>query len=47
MGGLATAVLLLRNVRTRTRLVEVGDVAGLAFLLMTVATGCSRPAAWR
>ena len=24
MGGLATAVLLLRNVRTRTRLVEVG-----------------------
>ena len=24
MGGQATAVLLLRNVRTRTRLVEVG-----------------------
>ena len=39
MGGQATAVLLLRNVRTRTRLVEVGAVAGLAYLAMTVATG--------
>ena len=39
MGGLATAVLLLRNVRTRTRLVEVGVGAGLAYLAMTVATG--------
>jgi hypothetical protein len=39
MGGLATAVLSLRNVRTRTRLVEVGAGAGLAFLAMTVATG--------
>ncbi|MBV9122893.1 MAG: HDIG domain-containing protein, partial [Planctomycetes bacterium] len=38
-GGLATAVLLLRNVRTRTRLVEVGAGAGLAYLAMTVATG--------
>jgi putative nucleotidyltransferase with HDIG domain len=39
MGGLATAVLALRNVRTRTRLVEVSACAGLAFLAMTVATG--------
>ena len=39
MSGLATAVLLLRDVRTRTRLVEVGLAAGLAFLIMTVATG--------
>ncbi|HXG11858.1 MAG TPA: HDIG domain-containing protein [Gemmataceae bacterium] len=39
MGGLATAVLSLRNVRTRTRLVEVGAGAGLAYLAMTVATG--------
>jgi putative nucleotidyltransferase with HDIG domain len=39
MGGLATAVLVLRNVRTRTRLVEVGTGAGLAYLAMTVATG--------
>jgi putative nucleotidyltransferase with HDIG domain len=38
MGGLATAVLMLRSVRTRTRLVEVGMVAGLAFLVMTFAT---------
>ena len=39
MGGLATAVLLLRNVRTRTRLVEVGLVAGVVFMLMTLAVG--------
>src|SRR5262249_6635138 len=31
-------VLMLRNVRTRTRLVEVGLCAGLAYLLMTGAT---------
>jgi putative nucleotidyltransferase with HDIG domain len=39
MGGLATAVLLLRNVRTRTRLVQVGFGAGFAYLAMTLATG--------
>jgi putative nucleotidyltransferase with HDIG domain len=39
MGGLATAVLLLRNLRTRTRLVQVGAGAGLAYLAMTVAMG--------
>lgn len=39
MGGLATAILLLQNVRTRTRLVEIGAGAGLAFMAMTVATG--------
>jgi putative nucleotidyltransferase with HDIG domain len=39
MGGLATAVLLLRNVRTRTRLVQVGFGAGLAYFAMTLATG--------
>jgi hypothetical protein len=38
MGGQATAILTLRNVRTRTRLVEVGIVAGVAYLAMTVAT---------
>ncbi len=38
MGGQATAVLILGNIRTRTRLVEVGGVAGLAYLAMTVAT---------
>src|SRR5262249_23454654 len=39
MAGLSSAILLLRNVRTRTRLVQVGFGAGLAFLAMTVATG--------
>jgi putative nucleotidyltransferase with HDIG domain len=39
MGGQATAVMLLRNVRTRTRLIEVGFAAGLAYLAMTVAVG--------
>ncbi len=39
LGGLAAAVLLLRNVRTRTQLVQVAAGAGLAYLLMTVATG--------
>ena len=38
MGGQATAILTLRSVRTRTRLVEVGIVAGIAYLAMTVAT---------
>ncbi|HZT81772.1 MAG TPA: HDIG domain-containing protein, partial [Gemmataceae bacterium] len=39
LAGLATAVLLLQNVRTRTRLVEVGLGAGFAALVMAVATG--------
>ncbi len=38
MGGQATAILTLRSVRTRTRLVEVGILAGVAYLAMTVAT---------
>ncbi len=37
MGGQATAILSLRNVRTRTRLVEVGALAGVSYLAMTVA----------
>jgi putative nucleotidyltransferase with HDIG domain len=47
MGGLATAVLLLRNVRTRTRLVEVGVGAGLAYLAMTLATGLLSGQTWK
>jgi putative nucleotidyltransferase with HDIG domain len=39
MGGQATAILSLRSVRTRTKLVEVGALAGLAALAMTVASG--------
>jgi putative nucleotidyltransferase with HDIG domain len=46
MGGLATAVLLLRNVRTRTRLVQVGLSAGLAYLAMTIATGLLSAQPW-
>jgi putative nucleotidyltransferase with HDIG domain len=39
MGGLATAIMLLPDVRRRSRLVEVGFGAGLGFLAMTWATG--------
>jgi putative nucleotidyltransferase with HDIG domain len=39
MGALAPVVLLMRNVRSRTRLVEVAAGAGVACLIMTVATG--------
>jgi putative nucleotidyltransferase with HDIG domain len=46
MGGQATAVLLLRNIRTRTRLVQVGVGAGLAYLVMTVATGLLSRQTW-
>jgi putative nucleotidyltransferase with HDIG domain len=47
MGGMAAAVLLLRNVRTRTRLVKVGTGAGLAYLAMTVATGVLSGQTWQ
>ncbi|MBY0526512.1 MAG: HDIG domain-containing protein [Gemmataceae bacterium] len=47
MGGVATAVLLLPDVRTRTRLVEVGAGAGLGFLAMTVATGLLSGQRWQ
>jgi putative nucleotidyltransferase with HDIG domain len=47
MGGLAAAVLLLRNLRTRTRLVKVGTGAGLAYLVMTVATGILSGQTWQ
>jgi putative nucleotidyltransferase with HDIG domain len=39
MGALAPVVLLLRNVRSRTGLVKVAAGAGIACVLMTVATG--------
>ncbi len=47
VGGQATAILALRSVRTRTRLVEVGCVAGLAYLAMTVATGLQTGQTWK
>jgi putative nucleotidyltransferase with HDIG domain len=47
MGGLATAVLLLCDVRTRTRLVQVATGAGIAYMLMTVATGLLSGQSWQ
>jgi putative nucleotidyltransferase with HDIG domain len=47
MGGLATAVLLLRHVRTRTQLVKVAAGAGAAYLVMTLATGILSDQGWR
>jgi putative nucleotidyltransferase with HDIG domain len=47
MGGQATAILVLRSVRTRTRLVEVGAMAGLAYLAMTVATEMYAGQTWQ
>jgi putative nucleotidyltransferase with HDIG domain len=46
MGGLATSVLRLYNIRTRTRLVKVAAQAGLAYLAMTVATGLLSGQTW-
>lgn len=39
LSGMSTVVLMLRNVRTRTRLVKVGCCAGLVYFIMTIATG--------
>jgi len=46
MGGQATAILVLRSVRTRTRLVEVGVTSGLAYMAMTIATELYTNQAW-
>ncbi len=46
MGGQATAILVLRSVRTRTRLVEVGAIAGFAYAAMTIATGMHSGQTW-
>jgi putative nucleotidyltransferase with HDIG domain len=47
MGGMATAVLLLGNIRTRSQLVKVAAGAGLAYLVMTLATGTLSGQSWR
>jgi putative nucleotidyltransferase with HDIG domain len=46
VGGLATAVLLLNDVRTRTGLVRVAAGAGLAYSAMTLATGMLSGQTW-
>ena len=38
VSGQALAVLLMRNVRMRTELLEIGLAAGLAYAAMTVAS---------
>jgi putative nucleotidyltransferase with HDIG domain len=45
-GGLATAILSLRHVRTRTQLVQTGALAGLAFASMTIASGLLTNQIW-
>ncbi len=39
MGGMATAILSLRHVRTRTQIVRVAVASGLAYAATTIATG--------
>lgn len=46
MAGLAAAILLLRNVRSRTRLVQVATAAGAAYFAMTLATGLLTGQTW-
>lgn len=38
IGGQAVAVLLIRNVRSRTQLIQMGAAAGIGYLVMTLAT---------
>ncbi len=47
LGGQTTAILMLKHIRTRTRLVEVGMMAGIAYLAMTVATELYQQQSWR
>jgi putative nucleotidyltransferase with HDIG domain len=46
MGGMATAILSLRHVRTRTQLVQVASAAGLAYFITTLATGLLSEQTW-
>jgi putative nucleotidyltransferase with HDIG domain len=46
MGGMATAILSLRHVRTRTQLVQVASAAGMAYFVTTVATGLLSEQTW-
>jgi cyclic-di-AMP phosphodiesterase PgpH len=46
VSGLAVAIMLLRHVRTRTRLVKVGLGAAAAYLVMTLATGVLTEQSW-
>ncbi len=46
VSGLTVAVLLLQNVRTRVRLVQVGFGAGLTYAVMTLAVGLLTEQSW-
>ena len=46
MGGMATAILSLRHVRTRTQLVQVASAAGLAYFVTSIATGLLSAQMW-
>jgi cyclic-di-AMP phosphodiesterase PgpH len=46
MGGMATAILSLRHVRTRTQLVQVASGAGVAYFVTTIATGMLSEQTW-
>lgn len=46
VGGQTMAILSLRAVRTRTRIVEVGVLSGAAYLAMTVATELHSEQRW-
>src|SRR5262249_32487173 len=46
MGGLATAILMLRGVRSRTWLVQVGAAAGMTYVAMMLATGLLSGQTW-
>ncbi len=46
LSGQAMAVMVLRNVSTRTRLIQVGALAGLSFFAMTVATELYQGQQW-
>jgi putative nucleotidyltransferase with HDIG domain len=47
LAGQAMAVMVLRNVSTRTRLIQVGGLAGLSYLAMTVATELYHGQSWQ
>ncbi len=46
MGGMATAILSLRHVRTRTQLVQVAAAAGAAYFATTIAMGLLSEQLW-
>lgn len=46
MGGMATAILSLRHVRTRTQIVQVASAAGVVYFITTFAMGLLTEQTW-